>query len=155
MNNNKVLVSFDPDTLISPNNSYRIWQFNEFREFVKSLANKYDQIDLYLLTNSTDSDYITSVQDQINAMNLDVVLLPTNKVVTYTTEALKIAGIEGLAIDIHFDGDFITTQDLELNAITQGICVDFHRVTNLRVSKWLDSFQFWYKELTGKSVEVI
>lgn len=142
MQGNKVVISFDPDTQVSIIESKRIWQFNEFREFIKQLALKGDTFVLYLITTSTSSSYITSIQKQVNDFSSDgSTLLDNSRVITCGSESIKKSKLQQFSVDIHFDGDSFTSFDVEKGTKTKGILVDY-KITNNHESKWLERFQF-------------
>lgn len=145
MINNKLIVSFDPDTYNSNDGtSDRIWNFSEeFRSFIKQLQLKTDQIDLYMITTSQDSSFIAKVTTELG--------IDQSKVIQVGSISTKISKITQYAVDIHFDGDNITLGSVDTLTTAKGILVN-SIVTNLRQSMWLNKFEFWYKQITGKNV---
>lgn len=146
MTGNKLVVSFDPDTLLDNGQSTRIWNYFEFREFIKQLQLKTDQIDLYMITTSSDSDFIAKT-----IINLDI---DSAKVLQVSSISGKITQLNNYSVDIHLDGDQLTCDSIEQLATTAvSIPVNFIICTQNREAKWLDRFKFWYKQITKKEVE--
>lgn len=141
----KVKVSFDPDNWINSDTNIRIWDYSEFREFIKSIFAEDSIFDLYLITTSTDSDYITSIQNQIG--------LDSSKVITVSDNTTKLTQIGNLDIQIHLDGNHPTVVDVEGLDIV-GIMVNYLCDNNRRL-KWIGQFEFWYNILTDKNIEIV
>lgn len=144
MLNNKLVVSFDPDTYVDATTSTRIWNYFEFREFIKQLMLKTDQIDLYMITTSTDSSFIDTVRLDLG--------IDSAKVIQVGSISTKISKITQYAIDVHFDGDQLTTESVGTLTTAKPIVVNFIQVGYPRESYWLTRFKFWYHQITGKQV---
>lgn len=140
MSLNKLKIAFDP--VIA-------WDYQLFRDFIIDLISKTDQFEVYLVTISTDTDFINYVIDEsgIDSGNVHqvannsavVARLTTLKALIFFAEDNVLVNFVNSTIPIQLNTNNVTgCQALVLNNI-----MDPYKVQ----MKYITYFQFWWTQI--------
>lgn len=144
MSNIKLRIAFDPTN---------IWDYEDFRLLIRDMTlndtETNNQIEVYLLTLNTDTDYIDKVTTESG--------VETSNVFQFTSESALASKITNDNINIFLGGDqtlidYINTNDpislvendvTGCQAITVIALLDTYKLQN----KYVTQLQFWIKQI--------
>ncbi len=138
---NKLRVAFDPTTT---------WDYLGFRDLIKDMVGDSSEIEVYIITTNTDTDYIDDVALEAGGIESNRIFQVADNQTVITTLAnnqilLYLTAENELVVDVNA----AIPLELVLNDITgcQAILVNNILDANKLQPKYVTMLQFWIKQI--------
>lgn len=126
----KIKISFDIED---------IWEeWGSVRDVMRDISLNTEDFDLYIITKSTNTDLIDSIQNYLGLDSSKIHIVASNSNMT--------AMLSSLGIQIHLTKDYEYVVTLE-NTTTQGICVNSIQDAYDIQPKWFKTLGFWINQI--------
>lgn len=126
----KIKISFDIED---------IWEeWGSVRDVMRDISLNTEDFDLYIITKSTNTDLIDSIQNYLGLDSSKIHIVANNSNMTVM--------LSNLGVQIHLTKDYEYVVTLE-NTTTQGICVNSIQDAYDIQPKWFKTLGFWINQI--------